>query len=189
VDKAASAIRRADLVLLQLEVPIPAAERAASIARKAGVPVLLNPAPMTREPLPRSFLANVEYLVPNQGELVRLADKASERMAAERMFGVGVKALVVTLGARGARLITPDKVWPVPGFRVRALDTVGAGDCFCGYLAAALAQGMEMERASVLASAAAAISVTRPGAQPSMPRRAEADRLARTAPKRDRVRH
>jgi len=189
VDAAAPAIRRADLVLLQLEVPLAAVERAAAIARKAGVPVLLNPAPMPREPLPRSFLADVDYLVPNQGELVRLADKASERMAAERMFGTGVKALVVTLGARGARLLTPEKVWPVPGFRVRAVDTVGAGDCFCGYLAAALAEGQEMERAAVLASAAAAISVTRPGAQPSMPRRGEADRLARTAPKRDRVRH
>jgi len=184
VDKAAAAIRKADLLLLQLEVPTAASARAAAIARKHGVPVLLNPAPMPAEPVPRTFLGNVDYLVPNQGELVRLAGRAAERMAAERLFRAGIKALVVTLGSKGARVLTPEGISPVPSFRVRAIDTVGAGDCFCGYLAAALAEGRKLEDAALLASAAGAVSVTRRGAQPSMPRRAEAARLAQTAANR-----
>lgn len=184
VDRASAAIRNADLVLLQLEVPLPAVMRAAYLAKRAEVPVMLNPAPMPREPLPRELLSCVDILVPNQGELVRLAARASERMAAERLFGMGVKSLVVTQGARGATVITPEAVRPVPAFRVRAVDTVGAGDCFCGYLAAAMAEGCELHDAAVLASAAAAISVTRRGAQPGVPLRPEADRLARTAANR-----
>jgi ribokinase len=184
VDKAAPAIRKADLLLLQLEIPIPAAARAAEIASKAGAKVLLNPAPVQSHPLPRKFMANVDYLVPNQGELVRLAGKASERMAAERLFRAGMEALVVTLGPKGARVITHEGIEPVPGFRVRAIDTVGAGDCFCGYLATGLAEGKSLADAALLASAAAAISVTHRGAQPSMPRRSSAQKLARTAANR-----
>jgi ribokinase len=184
VNKAKSAIRNADLLLLQLEVPIPAATHAAMIARKAGVPVLLNPAPMPPHPLPREFMSSIDFLVPNQGELVRLAGKASERMAAERLFRAGMRALVVTQGSKGAKVITPEGIFPVPGFRVRAVDTVGAGDCFCGYLAAGLAEGKKLEDAALLASAAGAVSVTKRGAQPSMPRRPEADKLAKTAANR-----
>jgi ribokinase len=184
IDKASTTIRRADLLLLQLEVPIPASARAAAIARKAGVPVLLNPAPMPAQPLPRSFLASIDFLVPNQGELVRLAGKASERMAANRLFRAGMKALVVTLGSKGARIITHQGIEPVPGFRVRAIDTVGAGDCFCGYLAAGLAEGKKLEDAALLSSAAAAVSVTQRGAQPSIPKRGEAQKLAKTAANR-----
>jgi ribokinase len=184
VDKAKSAIRRADLLLLQLEVPVPAAARAAALANKAGVPVLLNPAPMPKQPLPRNFMGNIDFLVPNQGELVRMAGKASERMAAERLFRAGMKALVVTLGSKGARIITPEGISPVPGFRVRAIDTVGAGDCFCGYLAAALAEGKNLEDAALLSSAAAAVSVTSRGAQTSMPKRGAAQKLAKTAANR-----
>lgn len=184
VDKASAAIKKADLLLLQLEVPVPAAARAASIAKKAGVPVLLNPAPMPAHPLPRAFMSSIDFLVPNQGELVRMAGKASERMAAERLFRAGMKALVVTLGSKGARVITPDGIEPVPGFRVRAIDTVGAGDCFCGYLAAGLAEGKKLEDAALLSSAAAAVSVTSRGAQPSMPKRSAAQKLAKTAANR-----
>jgi ribokinase len=184
VDKASAAIKKADLLLLQLEVPVAAGARAAAIARKAGVPVLLNPAPMPVHPLPRTFMGNIDYLVPNQGELVRMASKASERMAAERLFRAGMKALVVTLGSKGARVITHDGIESVPGFRVRATDTVGAGDCFCGYLATGLAEGKSLEDAALLSSAAAAVSVTTRGAQPSMPRRSEAQKLAKTAANR-----
>ncbi len=184
VDKASAAIKKASLLLLQLEVPVPAAARAAAIAKKAGVPVLLNPAPMPAHPLPRNFMASIDFLVPNQGELVRMAGKASERMAAERLFRAGMRALVVTLGSKGARVITPDGIEPVPGFRVRAIDTVGAGDCFCGYLATGLAEGKKLEDAALLSSAAAAVSVTSRGAQPSMPKRNEAQKLAKTAANR-----
>ena len=184
VDRAAATIRKADLLLLQLEIPIPAAARAAAIAKKAGVPVLLNPSPMPKQHLPSTFLACIDFVVPNQGELVRMASKASERMAAERLFRAGMKALVVTLGAKGARTITPEGIEQIPSFRVRAVDTVGAGDCFSGYLAAGLAEGKNLQDAALLASAAGAVSVTKRGAQKGMPRRSEAEKLARTAANR-----
>jgi ribokinase len=190
VEKAAATIRKADVLLLQLEIPLATAARAASIAKKAGVKVVLNPAPMPRPPVPRNLMSCIDVVVPNQGELVRLASKASERMAAERLFRSGVTSLVITLGSKGARTITDAGIEQVPSFRVRAIDTVGAGDCFCGYLATGLAEGKKLEEAALLASAAGAISVTKRGAQPSMPRRTEAEKLAKTAAnRRTRRRH
>ncbi len=179
VNRAADVIRQAGALLLQLEVPLRTVRRAASIAKKARVPVILNPAPMPAEPLPPALLADVDYLVPNQVELLRLTGARSQTRAAKELFGLGVRALIVTLGAKGARVITADRSFPVPSFRVEAVDAVGAGDCFCGYLAAGLAAGETLDAAARLACAAAAISVSRRGAQPSIPRRAEARRLLR----------
>ena len=179
VNRAADVIRKAGALLLQLEVPLRTVRRAAAIAKKAGVPVILNPAPMPAEPLPPALLANVDYLVPNQVELLRLTGARSQTRAAKELFGLGVRALIVTLGAKGARVITVDRSFAVPSSRVKAVDAVGAGDCFCGYVAAGLAAGETLEAAARLACAAAAISVSRRGAQPSIPRRAEARRLLR----------
>ena len=179
VNRAANVIRKAGALLLQLEVPLRTVARAAAIAKKAGVPVILNPAPMPAKKLPRTLLANVDYVVPNQGELLRLTGRRSESRASGDLFRVGVGALVVTLGPKGARILTPDGKAHVPSFRVKAVDAVGAGDCFCGYVAAALAAGEDLEQAVRLACAAAAISVSRRGAQPSIPKRREALRLLR----------
>jgi len=184
VSRAADVIGRAGALLLQLEVPLRTVRRAAAIARKAGVSVILNPAPMPAKPLPRALLADVDYLVPNRVELLRLTGSRSQSRAAKELFGLGVRALVVTLGAEGARVITPDGSLPVPSFRVKAVDAVGAGDCFCGYVAAGLAAGETLEAAARLACAAAAVSVSRRGAQPSIPTRAEALRLLRGKSKR-----
>ena len=179
VDRAASVIRRAGALLLQLEIPLATVRRAASVARKAGVPVILNPAPMPARPLPKALLRDVDYLVPNESELLRLTGKRSARSAARELFALGVRALVITLGAKGARIVTPDGSADVPSVRVRAVDAVGAGDCFCGYLAAALADGTDLAGAARAACVAAALSVTRRGAQPSMPKRGEVRRLLR----------
>jgi ribokinase len=176
VDRCADVVGGADVLLLQLEVPMAAVTRSAAIARKAGVPVVLNPAPMPDEPLPMELLRNVDYLIPNHGELLRMTGKRGESEAAQELFSLGIKALVVTLGEQGARIITSDGQTDVPSVKVQAVDAVGAGDCFCGYVAAGLADGAALEDAARLACAAAALSVTVKGAQPSMPQRADAAR-------------
>ena len=176
IGRCAGVIGGADVLLLQLEVPVLAVTRAAAIARNAGVPVVLNPAPMPDKPLPGELLRNVDYMIPNHGELLRMTDKRGETEAAQELFALGIRALVVTLGEQGARIITPGGKTEVPSVKVKAVDAVGAGDCFCGYLAAGLADGTALEDAARLACAAAALSVTVKGAQPSMPERADAVR-------------
>jgi len=182
VERAAAAIRRADVLLVQLEIPMETIERAAAIARQAGTAVMLNPAPMPKRRVPRSLLANADYVVPNLIELKAMVGgkgRASPEVAARQLFKLGVKALIVTLGSKGARILTPEADSKVPAFKAKAVDTVGAGDCFCGYLATGLAEGMAIGEAAVLASAAASISVARRGAQPSIPKRSEVARLVR----------
>jgi ribokinase len=171
VDRCAEVIRGADLVLLQLEVPVPTVMRSATIARQAGVTVMLNPAPMPDAPLPEALLQQIDYLVPNQGELLRMTGREEAASAADALFALGVRALIVTLGEQGARVVTPESTVAVPSVRVEAVDAVGAGDCFCGYLAAGLAEGAPLVEAARLACAAAARSVTVQGAQPSIPYR------------------
>ena len=187
VDRAAPALRRAGLLLLQLEVPPETVLHAARLARDAKVPVLFNPAPMPRRRLPQALLANIDYLVPNRVELERITGGAELGAAAKRLFRRGVRALIVTLGAEGVQIVAPEGETRVPAFPARAADTVGAGDCFCGYLAAGLAEGRELEEAARRAAAAAAVSVTRRGAQPSMPRRDEVERRLRRRPRRSRT--
>ncbi len=175
VRAASDAIRSADVLLLQFEVPIESVVHAARIAHAAGAHVVLNPAPMPDRPLTNELLACVDYIVPNEGELARLAGAYTEAV----LFEAGVSALVVTMGAEGVRIVTPDATTRVPGVEVEAVDAVGAGDCFCGYLAAGLSEGMELPDAARFACSAAALSVTRRGAQTSIPRR---DEVARSRP-------
>jgi ribokinase len=179
VNRAGTVIRSAGALLLQLEVPLDVVERAAALADRTGALVLLNPAPMPADRLPGSLLRHVDILVPNEGELLRLTGKRSAASAAKQLFEFGLTALIVTLGAKGMRIIERDATTDVAGFAVEPVDAVGAGDCFCGYLAAGLAAGRRLADAARLACAAAALSVTRHGAQPAMPTRAEAERLLR----------
>lgn len=177
VRAASDAIRAADVLLLQFEVPIESVVHAARIAHAGGTHVVLNPAPMPDRPLPDELLARVDYIVPNEGELARLACAYTGAEAA--LFEAGISALVVTMGAEGVRIVTPDATTRVPGVAADAVDAVGAGDCFCGYLAAGLSEGMALPDAARLACTAAALSVTRRGAQTSIPRR---DEVARSMP-------
>jgi ribokinase len=180
VKSAGRVIAAAGVMLLQLEVPLASVQAAALLGARCGARVILNPAPA--RPLPDSLLRRVSILTPNETEAEMLTginvrgDRAAARAAA-RLRARGVQTVIVTLGARGALLASEDGTRIVPGFKVRAVDTTAAGDIFNGALAVALAEQQPLLQAVRFASAAAAISVTRCGAQPSAPQRSEIDRL------------
>ena len=172
VERASRKIADADVLLLQLEVPIEPSQRAAEIARTNGVEVILNPAPACE--LPDSFLALVDILIPNEVETeflskVAVADDEGARLAAHVLFEKGVSTIVLTLGSRGALLLTSDQSKLVPAYSVKVVDTTAAGDAFCGAIAIALAGGEKIEDAVAFANATGALAVTVLGAAPSMP--------------------
>jgi len=182
VERAESAFASASVLLLQLEIPLVAVEAAVALAARAGVRVILNPAPAQR--LPRKLLRQVDILTPNETEAegltgIRVHDDASAGRAVKALRQQGVGVVILTLGARGACVATGDTSTIVRGFKVKPVDTVAAGDVFNGALAVALAEGQLLPDAVRFAYAAAAISVTRPGAQPSAPTRAEINRFLR----------
>lgn len=183
VDEAAAAIRSADILLMQLETPLETVRRAAEIARQAGVKVILNPAPAAR--LDDALLANLTIITPNESEAelltgVPVTDTASAETAAKALLDRGVSVVIITLGSKGALLKTRALTKVVPGFKVKAVDATAAGDVFNGSLAVALAEGKSLEQAVRFANAAAALSVTKLGAQPSVPRREEIERMLNT---------
>jgi ribokinase len=147
------AFQRADAVVVQLEVPLDTVLAAAQLAAEAGIPFILNPAPARK--LPAQLLRLVDTLTPNEHEA--------------ETVGTGARRTVVTLGARGARIGN----LRIPAPKVKPVDTVGAGDCFTAWLAVGLAEGLPLETAAHRSVWAASISVTRHGAQASMPFRHE----------------
>lgn len=173
VEAQRAAFPGAGAVVCQLEIPLAAVEAAARQAIRHGVPFVLNPAPA--RPLPRRLLKLVHTLTPNEHEarLLAGAPQADARECARRLRRMGCANVVVTLGARGA-LVAGDGVETlVPTPRVKPVDTVGAGDCFSAWLAVGLAEGLTLVQAAQRAARAAAVAVTRPGAQPGMPLRNE----------------
>jgi len=176
IEAAAPVIQAADVLLLQLETPLATVLSAARLAHAAGVKVILNPAPA--QPLPASLLALVDVLTPNEREALLVSGlpaDAAPTAAAARLHSLGVKTVVITLGAAGALIKTAEQAaFTAPGFRVSAVDTVAAGDAFNGGLAVALAQGQPLATAVRFANAVAAVAVTRPGAQASLPSAQEA---------------
>jgi len=184
VARAATLIADSAILLLQLEVPIGAVLAASRIARDHGVRVVLDPAPAPAEPLPGELYRLVDVLNPNEGEAEALSaaavpDAPAAGAAAEELLRRGTRAVVIKLGARGAYVHDGTRSEVVPGIRVDAVDTTAAGDAFAGALAVALAEGKALIGAVYFANAAAALSVTRRGAQPSMPFRAEVEAFAR----------
>ena len=168
----------ASVVLLQLEIPLDTVERAVALARDAGAMVVLNPAPA--QPLPDALLGGVDLLTPNETEAsiltgVTVRDERTAETAARQLLDAGVRAVIVTLGARGALLVTSEIVRPYPARSVQAVDSTAAGDAFNGALAFALAQAWTLEEAVPFANRVAAFAVTRKGAQTSMPTREEVD--------------
>lgn len=185
VRRAAEAIRTADLMVLQLEIPIETVAAAARLAAEAGVPVILDPAPAPAGPLDPSLLKHVTYVKPNETEAERLTgipvrDEASARQAAARLIESGVRCAVITMGAKGALWVDAARSGFVHGVSVKAVDSTAAGDAFSGALACALARGTALDEAVRYAGVVAAISVTRLGAQPSLPTAEEVERLQTT---------
>jgi ribokinase len=180
IDAAAEAFAAADVVLLQLESPLETVEAAVRKAGESGKTVILNPAPA--RPLDERLLAGVSVLTPNETEAELLAGTAVRdddgiRSAAARLRARGPGTVVVTLGERGLYALAPEFEGFLPAFRVEAVDTTAAGDVFNGVLAVALAERRPLAEALRFALAAAALSVTRPGAQPSAPARAEIEKF------------
>ncbi len=174
------AIRGAAILLMQLETPQETVKAAAQMAHESGTQVILNPAPA--QPLDDEIFRSVSILTPNESEAelltgVAVTDTGSAEKAARALLGKGVGSVVVTLGSRGALLVTADAVEAVPGYAVTAVDATAAGDVFNGTLAVALAEQRPLRDALRFANAAAALSVTKLGAQPSAPRRAEIESL------------
>jgi len=182
IENALDVIGSAEIFLTQLEVPPEAVEAAVSGAHQAGVPVILNPAPA--QPLPVGILKRVSVLTPNEREAEQLTgtsirDDAGTVQAARSLLQRGVQSVVITLGVRGAYIADRTHGEFVPAFRVQAIDTTAAGDVFSGAFAVAVAEKASLREAAVFASAAAALSVTKLGAQPSAPRRAEIESFLR----------
>lgn len=184
VDAARDRIAEADILLLQLEIPVESVARAIQIAAEVGTPVILNPAPA--QAVDPALLANVDYLTPNEVEAEQLTgisvkSPVDAGRAAAQLISYGVGGVVITLGERGAVVVEKGGAAPVlmPAFSVDAVDTVAAGDAFNGALAVCLAQGAPLVEAARYAAAVAAIAVTRPGAQASLPYRSEVEAFLR----------
>ncbi|MEI7645604.1 MAG: ribokinase [Chloroflexales bacterium] len=177
VQAVAHQIAAARVLLLQLEVPLPAVIRAAAIAHAAGVTVILNPAPAAVGRLPVELLANVDYLVPNETEAAVFLDESSgvppEVLARAVSTVCGVPNVIITLGAAGVAMFGPAGVTRMSAFPVQAIDATAAGDAFVGGFAVALSQGLAPADALRWGCAAGALAATRPGAQSSLPTRDE----------------
>ena len=172
VERLKNLLPAAAVLLLQLEIPLAAVLSAALAAQQAGVPVILDPAPV--QELPPELYQNVDILTPNQVEAAQLVgfpvdsqEAAAQAATVLRQRGVGT--VIVKLGAQGAFCATESESFFVPVFPVQAVDTVAAGDAFNGALAVALAKGLSLRQAVVWGSAAGAIAVTQAGAQTSLP--------------------
>ncbi len=175
VDYHADLIRSAGMVLCQLEIPMDTLAYTLDFCAKANVPVMLDPAPAAK--LPDAIWNQVAWFTPNETEAAfYVGDEADADKSAERLFAKGLKGVVLKRGGDGAYVaVAGGKAEWVKPFEVEAIDTVGAGDCFNGAFAVALLEGKDPWTAARFANAAAAISVTRRGAQASMPSRSEVD--------------
>lgn len=176
VQAAAPGIGGADVLVMQLETPLETVQAAAKIAAARGVRVILNPAPA--QPLGDDLLKMVSVLTPNETEAelltgITVDTDAAASKAARVLRDKGIGLVIITLGARGVFVSSADFEGLVAGFKVKPVDTTAAGDVFNGALAVALAESRPLAEAVRFANAAAAISVTRLGAQPSAPTRKE----------------
>jgi ribokinase len=175
VAAAEDAFAASRVLLLLLELPIDVVAAAAAQAKALGLTVILNPAPARMDLA--TFAGLVDVLVPNEVEAMQLAGTSNPCAAAATLRHQTGAQVVVTLGRHGLISATEEGRGAIPAHRVAALDTVGAGDAFCGALGTRLAFGDSVPDAATYANAAAAVSVTRAGAEPSMPTRAEIDAL------------
>jgi ribokinase len=180
VEKSSATLDRAGILLAQLEIPIETVEFLAQFAERHNIPLMLDPAPA--RDLPSSLLRKLSWITPNETEAGALLPETIEDrdadlgQLAQRFVALGVENVILKLGSRGC--LIAQRGLPelkVPAFSVAAVDTTAAGDAFNAGFAVALMRGVDIDRCAVFASAVAAISVTRAGAQPSMPTAVEVD--------------
>lgn len=172
IHKATSAFKNADVFVAQLEIPIETVKEAIMLAHKMNIPTILNPAPA--QPLSDELLKHVSIITPNTSETelltgIHVDSEQSAKKAANFLMAKGIKTVLITMGTKGSFIATHDFNVMVPSFKVKAVDTTAAGDVYNGAFAVALAKGKELPDAVTFASAAAALSVTKLGAQPSAP--------------------
>lgn len=180
VEQHKSQIEQADILLMQLESPLQVVTLATKFAKSAGVKVVLNPAPA--QPLPNSLLSHIDIITPNETEAeiltgIKVTDEQTATVAAHHFHQLGIETVLITLGSKGVYYSEKGQGEIIPGFRVDAVDTTAAGDTFNGAFVTALLEGKSAKDAIRFAHAAAAISVTRMGAQTAIPNREEVDKF------------
>ncbi|MFH1885034.1 MAG: ribokinase [Planctomycetota bacterium] len=182
VKRAESDITSSGALVAQLEVPLETVEFAAQLANNCGVPFILDPAPA--QELRPELLKMVDVLTPNETEAqiltgIEVTNEDSARTAAKKLLEYGVKSVILTMGAKGFLLANDDRMESVPAVKVDAVDATAAGDAFTGSLAVGLAQGKTLADAALFANQVAALSVTKMGAQSSMPTREAVESFVR----------
>jgi ribokinase len=185
IENVRGAYRESSYALFQLETPLDTVTAAMAMARNEGAKTILDPAPA--QSLPRELLAMVDLLTPNETEALMLLGQPASRLSvheapqvASALLDLGPAAVILKLGDQGAFYFDRGQSIHISGFKVEACDTTAAGDTFNGALAVALAEGKPMEHALRFANAAAAISVTRMGAQASIPSRKQIDEFLKS---------
>lgn len=178
IEKASRIFDDAALIVMQFEIPEETIKYVIDLANKKNIPVMWNVAPARAFDF--SYIPKVNILVLNEVEAGFLAEipvenETDAEKAAQRLVSRGVEKVIITLGSQGAFVLTQNEKVSVPAFKVEAVDTTAAGDTFCGALAVAITEGKNLKESLQFASAAAAISVTRMGAQPSAPNRREVE--------------
>ena len=176
----ASSLLRPSLILLQLEIPTPTVLHAAKYAKQNGIRVILNPAPA--KSLPDELISLIDFIIPNETELslltgLEVKDISSAEQAAKILLNRGAKNVIVTLGSKGALLVSGDQTIQINAYKVDVVDTTAAGDAFIGGFASALLRGIEIEAAVKYANACGALATTKFGAQPSLPTKEETERF------------
>ena len=172
IDTNLELIQESDLLILQMEIPIPVVEYALKIGKKLNKKIILNPAPAQK--IDKNLLKNVHTLIPNESELEILTglpveSKEQIEEAAKSLIALGVNQVIVTLGSKGSLLVDKNTTQYVPALKVDAIDTTAAGDSFVGAYSSKLIEGYTAYDAAVFATKVAAITVTREGAQSSLP--------------------
>lgn len=172
IKEAEMALSSSKVVLTQLEIPIKTAEFAINFAKEMGKKTILNPAPASH--LDEKVYRNIDFLIPNKGELEKLSgmkvdDDHSIIKAARSLISKGVGCVIVTLGRRGAMIVTATDNELIPSYNVKVVDTVGAGDAFNGALAVAISLDIDIKEAVRFANIVASLKVTKKGAQTGLP--------------------
>jgi len=171
IRNAEQAFKDAQVVMLQLEIPLDTVIEAARMGKKYGAQVILNPAPARL--LPAELLSDVTFLIPNENELNLLTGMESIKIAASSLKSIGLGCLIVTLGVDGALILKDETSIQILSHSVVVADTTAAGDAFVGAFSVAITEGLDVLDAVAFGNAAGALAVTKAGAQPSLPTRSE----------------